>query len=62
MVPYSAYDQPPGFDAYLLTIANELLTARDPQSQERGKVILHSMRKGAQASLLPADSRHGSKG
>jgi|GEM_PF-6585142 hypothetical protein len=61
MVPYSAYDQTPGFDAYLLTIANELLTAADPQVQERGKVILHSMRTGSQATVFSANSRAGSR-
>lgn len=59
MVPYSAYDQAPGVDAYLLTIANELLAAADPQVQERGKVILLSMDQSPQATATSADSRRG---
>lgn len=44
MVPYSAHDQAPGFDAYLLTVANEMLGASDPSVQELGEGILHRMR------------------
>ncbi|MFD2263926.1 hypothetical protein ACFSM5_13575 [Lacibacterium aquatile] len=54
MVPYSAQDQAPGFDAYLLTIANALLSDSDPKIKMRGEGILQSMRGNSSSTTTGA--------